>query len=84
MRFMSRVAFYKGVVVGVIALAGAGAVALTYLLTDKVPVANIGKDGTRVTLVGPGEVAGLVREQIEKARASKQAQQSGGDGDGED
>lgn len=82
MRFLGRIAFYKGLAVGVVVLAAAGAGALTYLFTDKFPVINIGREGVRTTLMTPSEVGALFRAQMKKAREAK-AQQAGGEDDGE-
>jgi hypothetical protein len=82
MRFLKRLTFCLGLVLGLATVAVAGAVTLTYLFTDRFPVVNVSKDGSKVTLMTPEEVATLVREQMKKVAAAKTAQPAGGTNDG--
>jgi hypothetical protein len=66
MGFLKRLAFYLGLVLGLVVVAAAGAVALTYLFTGKFPVANIKDEGTEVSLLLPDEITSMVREQMTK------------------
>jgi hypothetical protein len=66
MGFLKRLAFNLGLVVGLVVVAAAGAVALTYLFTGKFPVASAKDEGTEVSLLLPDEITTLVREQMTK------------------
>jgi hypothetical protein len=66
MEFLKRLAFYIGLVLGLVVVAAAGAVALTYLFTGKFPVASVKDEGTEVSLLLPDEITSMVREQMTK------------------
>jgi len=73
MGFLKRLAYNLGLVLGLCTVAGAGAVALTYLFTGKLVSIRSDKDGTRVVLDRPDELAALIREQVSKARGAAPA-----------
>jgi hypothetical protein len=81
---MRRFAFYLGLVLGVFAVAAAGSVALTYLLTGKLPMVGLGSDNTEVTLLTPDEVASMIREKAGKAPGAQVIEITGGGEDGEE
>lgn len=82
MRFFKRLAFYVGLMLGLVTVATAGTVALTYLFTGKLPSLEFGGEKPEVTLMTPDEVVVLVREKVESARAAKQTEETGGENDG--
>ena len=84
MGLMRRFAFYLGLVLGVFAVAAAGSVALTYLLTGKLPMVGMSSDNTEVTLLTPDEVASLIREKVGKAPGAQVIEITGGGEDGEE
>jgi hypothetical protein len=84
MGLMKRFAFYLGLVLGVFAVAAAGSVALTYLLTGKLPMVGVGGDDAEVTLMTPDEVASMIREKAGKAQEAEVIEIGGGGEDGEE
>jgi hypothetical protein len=80
MRFLRQVAFYFGLAMGLVTVAAAGTVALTYLFTGKFPAVDMAGGKTEVTLMTSDEVVALVREQVEKARLAQGAEATGGEG----
>lgn len=82
MGFFKRVAFYVGMVLGVVTVAAAGTVALTYLFTGKFPSVERGEEKPEVRLITADEVADLIRTQVEKAQSDELAEE-GGEDDGE-
>ena len=84
MGLMRRFAFYLGLVLGVFAVAAAGSVALTYLLTGKLPMVGLGSDNTEVTLLTPDEVASMIRDKAGKAPGAQVIEITGGGEDGEE
>lgn len=78
MKFLRQVVFYFGLAMGLVTVAVAGTVALTYLFTGKFPAVKMAEGKTEVTLLTSDEVIALVREQVEKARAAQGA--AGGEG----
>ena len=81
MGVLKRVAFYKGVVLGLAAVAVAGIVALTYLFTGKLPSVKMAEDKPEVLLMTPEEVVAMVREQVAKGKAAGQTEAVGGEND---
>jgi hypothetical protein len=82
MGILRRLAFYLGLLLGLVAVAAAGTVALTYLLTGKLVSLEMGGEKPEVTLMTPDEVAVMIREQAAKARAANPpAEKAGGEGD---
>ena len=84
MGLMRRFAFYLGLILGVFTVATAGSVALTYLLTGKLPMVGVGSENTEVTLMTPDEVASMFREKAGKARGAEVIELTGGGEDGEE
>ncbi|MCL7454919.1 MAG: hypothetical protein M8467_17930 [Anaerolineae bacterium] len=78
MRFLKQIAFYFGLALGLVTVAVAGTVALTYLFTGKLPTVEVTEGKTEVTLLTTDEVVALVREQVEKARAAQRAEEPSG------
>jgi hypothetical protein len=70
MAFLKRLAYYKGLAVGLVIVAAAGAVCLTYLFTGKFPIPKMGKEGTEMVLVLPEEIPVLIRDQMAKRRGT--------------
>lgn len=83
MGLVKRFAFYLGLVFGVVTVAAAGSVALTYLLTGKVPTVGMGGDKTELALMTPDEVAAMIREKAGKAGGAEVIEVTGGGDDGE-
>ena len=85
MGLLKRLAFYLGLVLGLVTVAAAGTAVITYLFTGKLP--SVRKtDGEKVELVlmTPDEVVALVREQVAKGSVAPQAAEAaGGENDGE-
>ncbi len=81
MKFLRRVIFYLGLGTGLAAIAAAGAVALTYLFTGKLPIIEVDSEKREVRLVTPDQVATLIRRQVEQAQAAHSAEGIGGAGD---
>jgi uncharacterized iron-regulated membrane protein len=71
MGFLRSVAFYLGLTVGLLSVAVAGTVALTYLFTGKFPSVEMAGGKAEVTLMTPDEVVAMVRQQVEQAKASQ-------------
>jgi hypothetical protein len=82
MRFLRQVAFYFGLAMGLVTVAAAGTVVLTYLFTGKFPAVEMAEGKTEVTLLTSDEVVALVREQVEKAKLAQQAEAAGGEDHG--
>jgi hypothetical protein len=80
MRFIRQVAFDLGLLLGLVTVAAAGTVALTYLLTGRLVSLEMAGEKPEVTLMTPDEVVTLIREQREKAKAQP-AEDTGGEGD---
>lgn len=77
-----RLAFYLGMMLGLVAIAVAGTVALTYLLTGKLVSVEMAGEKPEVTLMTPDQVAALMREWAAKAKAEAEAgEELGGEGD---
>ena len=70
MDFLKKIAFYMGLVLGVITTAAAGAVILTYLFTGKLPVVKTTGKKADLDLFTPDEVVTLIRSQLEKTQSS--------------
>jgi len=70
MDFLKKIAFYMGLVLGVITTATAGAVILTYLFTGKLPVVKVTGEKADLGLFAPEEVVTLIRSQVEKTQSS--------------
>jgi hypothetical protein len=83
MGLLKRVAFYKGVILGLATVAVAGIVALTYLFTGKFPIPAMEKaeEKPEVQLMTPEEVVAVVREQVAKAREVEATEDEGGEND---
>ena len=71
MGFLKTLAFYLGLTMGLLSVAIAGTVALTYLFTGKFPSVEMEQGKPEVTLLTPDEVVTMVREQVEKAKAAQ-------------
>jgi hypothetical protein len=69
MRIFGRLAFYLGIAVGLVTAAAAGTVALTYLLTGKLPGVKFAEEQPEITLLTPDEVVDLVRTQVDQAKS---------------
>jgi hypothetical protein len=82
MFILKRLAFYLGLLLGLATIAATGTVAMTYLLTRRLPSVELAGEKPEVTLMTPDEVVALVREQVEKARAAEAAGAEGGEADG--
>lgn len=82
MGFLKRVAFYLGLVLGLVTVAAAGTVVVTYLFTGKLPSVKMSGEKAEVELMTPDEVVALVREQVVKAKGAAQAKVAGGENDG--
>jgi hypothetical protein len=77
-----KLAFYLGLMLGLVTIAAAGTVALTYLLTGKLVSVETGGEKPEVTLMTPDQVAALMREWAAKAKAKAEAgEELGGEGD---
>lgn len=77
-----KLAFYLGMMLGLVTIAAAGTVALTYLLTGKLVSVETGGEKPEVTLMTPDEVAALMREWAAKVKAEAAAgEELGGEGD---
>jgi hypothetical protein len=82
MGILKRFAFYLGLLLGLVSIAAAGTVALTYLLTGKVVSIEMGEEKKpEVTLMTPDEVAAMIRKQSKAAAAGPSAEVTGGEGD---
>jgi len=82
MGILRRLAFYLGLLLGLVSVAVAGTVALTYLLTGKLVSIEMGEEKKpEVTLMTPDEVVALIRKQPWAAPAGSQAEDAGGEGD---
>jgi hypothetical protein len=75
---LRSLAFYLGLTVGLLSVAIAGTVALTYLFTGKFPSVEMAGGKAEVTLMTPDQVVALVRQQVEQAKAG-QAPAAGGE-----
>jgi hypothetical protein len=81
MELLRSVAFFKGVVLGLAAIAVAGIVAFTYLFTGKLPSLATADDKPEVQLMTPEEMVVNLREQVAKARAAGTTEDAGGESD---
>lgn len=83
MELLKRIAFYKGVVLGLATVALAGIVALTYLFTGKFPIPSMEEEREKpdVQLMTAEEVVAIVREQVAKAREAGMKEEVGGEND---
>ncbi len=81
MDVLKRLAFYLGMVLGLATVAAVGTVFLTYLFTGKFPAVEVAEGKPEVTLLTADEVVALVREQVDKARAARAAEEGGEDDD---
>jgi Na+-translocating ferredoxin:NAD+ oxidoreductase RnfG subunit len=80
---LRRLAFYVGLLLGLITIAAAGTVALTYLLTGKLVSLEMSEEKPEVTLMTPDEVAALIRERAHKApEETVEIEIGGGESDG--
>ena len=70
MAVLKRLVYCLGLVLGLLAVAGAGAVALTYLFTGKLVSIRSDKEGTRIVLDSPDALAALLRMQAAKVRGA--------------
>ena len=82
MGILKRLAFYVGLVLGLATVAATGTVALTYLFTGKFPSVEMAKGKPKVALMTADEIVALVREQVDKAKAAKATESTGGGDDG--
>jgi len=80
MRFLKQLAFYLGLLLGLVTIAAAGTVALTYLLTGRLVSIEMEEKKPVVTLMTPDEVAAMIRERTGKAEAQI-VEGTGGEGD---
>ena len=71
MGFLRSLAFYLGLTIGLLSVAVAGTVALTYLFTGKFPSVEMAEGKAEVTLMTPDQVVAMVRQQVEQARMSQ-------------
>jgi hypothetical protein len=83
MGFLRQLAFYLGLALGLVTVTVAGTVALTYLFTGRFPTVEMAEGKAEVTLLTPDEVVTLVREQVEKSRATQATVQAGSTAGGE-
>ncbi|MBU1746264.1 MAG: hypothetical protein KKA73_01115 [Chloroflexi bacterium] len=81
MGFLKRLAFYLGLMLGLTTLAAVGTVLLTYLFTGKFPSVEMAGEKPEVTLLTPDQVVATVREQVQKAKAAREAETIGGESD---
>jgi hypothetical protein len=84
MGFLRRIAFYLGLLLGLMTVAAAGTVALTYLLTGKFVSVEVEGEKPEVTLMTPDQVAALIREKAGKAEVEIEiplAETEGGEDD---
>ncbi|HFD38809.1 MAG TPA: hypothetical protein ENJ31_03005 [Anaerolineae bacterium] len=82
MGLLRRLAFYLGLIVGLVTVAAAGTVALTYLLTGKLVSLNLAEGKATVTLMTPDEIIALIRSQMESGKAPVDIEIEGGDQNG--
>ena len=83
MGLLKRFAFYLGLAFGVVTVAAAGTVALTYLLTGKVPLVGMSDDNAELSLKTPDELAAMIREKTGKTSKAEVIEVTGGGDDGE-
>lgn len=69
MGILKRLAFYMGLVLGLLTVAAAGTVAFTYLFTGKFASVEMSEGKPEVTLMTPDEVTRMIRTQMEAAKA---------------
>ncbi len=83
MRFLRQLAFNLGLLLGLVTVAAAGTVALTYLLTGRLVSLEMAGEKPEVTLMTPDEVVTLIREQRNKAKVELEgaAEVTGGEAD---
>jgi hypothetical protein len=81
MGFLKRLAFYMGMMLGLLTMAAAGTVAFTYLFTGKFASIEMDEGKPEVALMTPDEVVTMVRAQMAKAKA--EAEEGGASDDTE-
>jgi hypothetical protein len=81
MGFLKRFAFYLGMVLGLVAVATAGTVALIYLFTGKLISAEVHEGKPVATLMTVDEVVAMMRAQVSKAKAAHEIEIRGGEDD---
>lgn len=82
MGFLRQLAFYLGLALGLVTVTVAGTVALTYLFTGRFPTVGMTEGKAEVTLLTSDEVVALVREQVEKSKATQAVGAAGGESHG--
>jgi hypothetical protein len=71
MGLLKRVAFYLGLIAGLVTIGGVGAVLLTYLFTGKLPVVKMAdEEKPKLELVTPDELTALMRQQVRHAETA--------------
>jgi hypothetical protein len=71
MGLLKRVAFYLGLIAGLVTIGGVGAVLLTYLFTGKLPVVKMAdEEKPKLELVTPDELTALMRRQVRQAETA--------------
>jgi len=81
MGVLKRLAFYFGVVLGLVTVAAAGTVALVYLLTGKFISVEMREGKPVSTLMTADEVVTMMRKQVSKAKAAQEIEIQGGEDD---
>jgi len=81
MGVLKRLAFYKGMVLGLVTVAAAGTVALVYLFTGKFISIEIHEGKPVSTLMTADEVVARMRRQVSKAKAAQEIEIQGGEDD---
>jgi hypothetical protein len=81
MGVLKRLAFYLGMVLGLVAVAAAGTVALVYLLTGKFISVEMREGKPVSTLMTTDEVVAMMRKQVSKAKAAQEIEIQGGEDD---
>ncbi|MBN1659795.1 MAG: hypothetical protein JXA93_15425 [Anaerolineae bacterium] len=79
MGLFRQLAFYFGLAVGMLTVAVAGTVLLTYLFTGKFPAVEMKGEKPQVALMTPDQVVGFVRAQVDRAREAQAAQVAAGE-----
>lgn len=81
MGFLKRLAFILGLLLGLITVAVAGAVALTYLFTGKLVSVEMVEEKPAITLMTPDQVAALIRAQRTGQSGAESDEGPGGESD---
>jgi len=81
MGVLKRLAFYFGMVLGLVTVAAAGTVALVYLLTGKFISVEMREGKPVSTLMTADEVVTMMRKQVSKAKAAQEIEIQGGEDD---